>query len=1152
MGPPKIITHPLISCIQKIAVYETKARFYLMGSNNTQTRFRILKIDRTDPKELVIIDDNYEYSKDQIKDLVKMIDVGNRPKPGQRGPTTALSPVVSAFGIVGFVRFLEGYYMIVVTKRRRVAMVGHHTIYKIVDTNMIYIPNDGVRQPHPDEQKYYRMFQSIDLSSNFYFSYSYDITHTLQSNMTFPRCLIGSGVDGNNDGAEEDGKSGGSTSEGNCHPSMFGYPEEVQEYGVRNNPNRKFVWNSYLLSQIEGRLHPDWILYIVHGFVGQSNVSVFGRPIYVTLIARRSNKFAGTRFLKRGANFDGDVANEVETEQMVHDSGLSSLVKSRFSSFVQMRGSVPAYWCQDVSKMVPKPAISFNVSDPFAETAGKHFNDVLRRYGSPIIVLNLVKKREKKRHESALSENLKASVDYLNQFLPPQHHIIYLSFDMARMNKKKEANVMAHLGKKAYKAVCKVGIFQSQPPWKRGGGRWETPGLRAPPGHHSTMASPLLQTGIVRVNCVDCLDRTNTAQFALGKCALGLQLCALGILDDGNLEFDTDCVRMLENLYEDHGDTLALQYGGSQLVHRIRTYRKTAPWTSQGNDIMTTLSRYYRNTFSDAEKQHTMNLFLGLFIPEEGKMPIWEQVTDYYLHFPQTYPKKKMGKLTQWWDRKMVDCLPRASDEVWKECAQVIKLGSWVGDDQVDAYLDYYRPHEFSVLSDDPAYKISHSVRDYMPHFTTNFSPFTVRVRPGRRREESSAGGERTKNPSLTGQSSTSSTNSSDDSRGASGASESSEEDDNGGRGVTATSVDNPPSSSSMQFCSSLLPMGHEYDLKEGEPSKANLMLYKRYSQFGRSTPLQMEMAGSSNQHPLLAGKFAADSSSFSTPKPKVEPDSVNIYRSYIKRGMMSDAPLSAQLQPQEKDLILYQRSLLSISPVRLSPKPVDTTPASKFGRFDVFDSDENNSDSSVKVVMTVSDSSDVEVITASNGPVECGNEERYDENELISIKISWKLQPVEKFQLRRHQKFKTLMDHFAKLEGVPLQKIVIYGGKDCTRLIEPFDTPDTVGVTVTDVLEGGVLTEGGESRATRVRGLAGQHIGDGITVRVQVEGVRSFPVMIGREQKMHVLMVKVAEQMEVDVSRVKLSLDGEAIAPDSNAKDLDLEEGDVLDLRLL
>lgn len=77
-----------------------------------------------------------------------------------------------------------------------------------------------------------------------------------------------------------------------------------------------------------------------------------------------------------------------------------------------------------------------------------------------------------------------------------------------------------------------------------------------------------------------------------------LQLYALGVIVEPHLEFDSDCVRMLEELYEDHGDTLALQYGGSQLVHRIKTYRRIAPWTSQGNDIMQTLSRYYSNTFS--------------------------------------------------------------------------------------------------------------------------------------------------------------------------------------------------------------------------------------------------------------------------------------------------------------------------------------------------------------------------------------------------------------------------------------------------------------------------------------------------------------------------------------------------------------------------
>lgn len=57
-------------------------------------------------------------------------------------------------------------------------------------------------------------------------------------------------------------------------------------------------------------------------------------------------------------------------------------------------------------------------------------------------------------------------------------------------------------------------------------------------------------------------------------------------------------LRLFEELYEDHGDTLSLQYGGSQLVHRVKTYRKIAPWTQHSKDIMQTLSRYYSNAFS--------------------------------------------------------------------------------------------------------------------------------------------------------------------------------------------------------------------------------------------------------------------------------------------------------------------------------------------------------------------------------------------------------------------------------------------------------------------------------------------------------------------------------------------------------------------------
>ena len=92
-------------------------------------------------------------------------------------------------------------------------------------------------------------------------------------------------------------------------------------------------------------------------------------------------------------------------------------------------------------------------------------------------------------------------------------------------------------------------------------------------GEEAETETVMKQTGIIRTNCVDCLDRTNTAQFAVGLSALGFQLHALGVLPQPRLEIETDCVRMLEEMYEDHGDTLALQYGGSALIHRIKTYR---------------------------------------------------------------------------------------------------------------------------------------------------------------------------------------------------------------------------------------------------------------------------------------------------------------------------------------------------------------------------------------------------------------------------------------------------------------------------------------------------------------------------------------------------------------------------------------------------
>lgn len=87
-------------------------------------------------------------------------------------------------------------------------------------------------------------------------------------------------------------------------------------------------------------------------------------------------------------------------------------------------------------------------------------------------------------------------------------------------------------------------------------------------GNHS-VKPPLFQRGVLRTNCIDCLDRTNVAQYAYGLVALGHQLHALGLIDAPNIDLDSPLADNLMRVYETMGDTLALQYGGSAAHNKV-------------------------------------------------------------------------------------------------------------------------------------------------------------------------------------------------------------------------------------------------------------------------------------------------------------------------------------------------------------------------------------------------------------------------------------------------------------------------------------------------------------------------------------------------------------------------------------------------------
>ncbi len=358
--------------------------------------------------------------------------------------------------------------------------------------------------------------------------------------------------------------------------------------------------------------------------------------------------------------------------------------------------------------MTPKPPIELNLVDPFYSPAALHFDNLFDRYGAPIYVLNLVKARERVPRESKLLQEFTSAINYLNQSLPDGKKIIHKAWDMSRASKSRDQDVIGTLEGIAEDVVTTTGFFRN------GDG-------------HAVM--PKIQNGVARTNCIDCLDRTNAAQFVIGKRALGYQLNALGIIEETSIDYDTDAANLFTHMYHDHGDTIAVQYGGSQLVNTMETYRKINQWTSHSRDMVESFKRYYNNSFLDAQRQEAYNLFLGNYIWAQGQPMLWDLVTDYYLHHkdPRAWSGKQRRNYIQWYTPEFLKerHMPSAGSLAKKTAEKPLSFYD-------DYWLEYYRPLALSSFLKMFSFKMNSTLR-YIPIRSTqegryDLSPFKVRT----------------------------------------------------------------------------------------------------------------------------------------------------------------------------------------------------------------------------------------------------------------------------------------------------------------------------------------------------------------------------------------------------------------------------------------
>nr|XP_014683065.2 synaptojanin-1 isoform X5 [Equus asinus] len=340
----------------------------------------------------------------------------------------------------------------------------------------------------------------------------------------------------------------------NAHRSM-------QEHTTDN----RFFWNQSLHLHLKhyGVNCDDWLLRLMCGGVEIRTIYAAHKQAKACLISRLSCERAGTRFNVRGTNDDGHVANFVETEQVVY-------LDDSVSSFIQIRGSVPLFWEQpglQVGSHRVRMSRGFEANAPAFD---RHFRTLKNLYGKQIIVNLLGSKEGEHMLSKAFQSHLKASEHAAD--------IQMVNFDYHQMVKGGKAEKLHSVLKPQVQKFLDYGFF-----------------------YFDGSEVQRCQSGTVRTNCLDCLDRTNSVQAFLGLEMLTKQLEALGLAEKPQLV--TRFQEVFRSMWSVNGDSISKIYAGTGALEGKAKAGKL-------KDGARSVTRTIQNNFFDSSKQEAIDVLL--------------------------------------------------------------------------------------------------------------------------------------------------------------------------------------------------------------------------------------------------------------------------------------------------------------------------------------------------------------------------------------------------------------------------------------------------------------------------------------------------------------------------------------------------------------
>ena len=130
------------------------------------------------------------------------------------------------------------------------------------------------------------------------------------------------------------------------------------------------------------------------------------------------------------------------------------------------------------------------------------------------------------------------------------------------------------------------------------------------------------QNGVFRVNCLDCLDRTNLVQGIISQMALELFLSSRS--QRGNSDF----WMRHSTLWADNGDTLSKIYAGTGALKSSFTRHGKMNLAGALADVRKSATRLYVNHFEDKNRQNTVDLLLGRLVGQTS-VDLFDPVNDW-------------------------------------------------------------------------------------------------------------------------------------------------------------------------------------------------------------------------------------------------------------------------------------------------------------------------------------------------------------------------------------------------------------------------------------------------------------------------------------------------------------------------------------------